>query len=229
MSAWAIIAAAGEGMRLGAGPKAFVPLGGAPMLAHSLIAFAKASAIEAIVVAVPPTREDETRSIASSTVPAARVEVVAGGTSRQESVHAALAIVPDHVYSIVVHDAARPLVTVELIEAALDGLEIEMASIVAVPERDTLKRERDGRVLETVSRAGLWRAQTPQAFRTGPLRRAHERALADRVEGTDDAMLVERIGIDIAIMPGDERNLKVTTPDDLALAEALLGAGPRRQ
>lgn len=228
MSAWAIIAAAGEGMRLGAGPKAFVPLGGSPMLAHSLVAFAKASAIEAIVVAVPPDREEETRSIASSTVPAARVEVVVGGTSRQESVHAALAIVPDHVYSIVVHDAARPLVTVQLIEAALEGLEIEMASIVAVPERDTLKRERDGRVLETVPRVGLWRAQTPQAFRTGPLRRAHERAAADRVEATDDAMLLERIGIDVAIMPGDERNLKVTTPDDLALAEALLAAAPRR-
>jgi 2-C-methyl-D-erythritol 4-phosphate cytidylyltransferase len=99
-----------------------------------------------------------------------------------------------------------------------------MASIVAVPERDTLKRERDGRVLETVPRVGLWRAQTPQAFRTAPLRRAHERALADSVEATDDAMLLERIGIDIAIMPGDERNLKVTTPDDLALAEALLAA-----
>lgn len=228
MSAWAIIAAAGEGMRLGAGPKAFVPLGGAPMLAHSLIAFAKASAIEAIVLAVPPEREEEARSIASSTVPAARVEVVAGGGSRQDSVRSALAIVPDHVYSIVVHDAARPLVTVELIESALEGLEIEMASIVAVPERDTLKRERDGRVLETVPRAGLWRAQTPQAFRTGPLRRAHERAVADRVEGTDDAMLLERIGVDIAIMPGDERNVKVTTPDDLALAEALLAAAQRR-
>jgi 2-C-methyl-D-erythritol 4-phosphate cytidylyltransferase len=224
VNAWAIIAAAGEGMRLGAGPKAFVSLGGTPMLAHSLIAFAKASAIEAIVVAVPPDRHDEARSIASSTVPAARVEVVAGGTSRQESVRAALAAVPDHVYSIVVHDAARPLVTVELIEAALEGLEIEMASIVAIPERDTLKRERDGRVLETVPRVGLWRAQTPQAFRTAPLRRAHERALADSVEATDDAMLLERIGIDIAIMPGDERNLKVTTPDDLALAEALLAA-----
>jgi 2-C-methyl-D-erythritol 4-phosphate cytidylyltransferase len=224
VNAWAIIAAAGEGMRLGAGPKAFVSLGGTPMLAHSLIAFAKASAIEAIVVAVPPDRHDEARSIASSTVPAARVEVVAGGTSRQESVRAALGAVPDHVYSIVVHDAARPLVTVELIEAALEGLEIEMASIVAIPERDTLKRERDGRVLETVPRVGLWRAQTPQAFRTAPLRRAHERALADSVEATDDAMLLERIGIDIAIMSGDERNLKVTTPDDLALAEALLAA-----
>ncbi|MFY9586938.1 MAG: 2-C-methyl-D-erythritol 4-phosphate cytidylyltransferase, partial [Actinomycetota bacterium] len=156
MTAWAIIVAAGEGIRLGAGPKAFVPLGGQPMLAHSLIAFAKASAIEAIVVAAPPGQEDETRAIASSTVPAARVDVVAGAGTRQASVREALGAVPDHVYSVVVHDAARPLVTVELIESALEGLEIEMASIVAVRERDTLKRERDGRVLETVPRAGLW-------------------------------------------------------------------------
>jgi 2-C-methyl-D-erythritol 4-phosphate cytidylyltransferase len=224
VSSWAIIAAAGEGMRLGAGPKAFVPLAGVPMLAHSLEAFAKAPAIDAIVIAAPPDRADETRSIAGETIPASRVEVVAGGATRQASVREALAAVPDHVYTVVVHDAARPLVTVALIETALEGLETEMASIIAIPERDTLKRERDGRVVETVSRAGLWRAQTPQAFRTGPLRRAHERARADGIEVTDDAMLLERIGIDIAIVPGDERNLKVTTPDDLALAEALLSA-----
>jgi 2-C-methyl-D-erythritol 4-phosphate cytidylyltransferase len=226
MSSWAILAAAGEGRRLGEGPKAFVRLGGVPMLAHSLVTFAKVSSIEAIVVAVPSERADEARALATSTVPSVRVEVVSGGATRQESVRNALTSVPDYVYSIVVHDAARPLVTVSLIERALEGLEVEMAAIVAVPERDTLKRERDGRVLETVPRAGLWRAQTPQAFRIGPLRRAHERALADGVDGTDDAMLVERIGIDIAIVPGDERNLKVTTPDHLALAEALLAAGP---
>ena len=225
MSSWAILAAAGEGRRLGEGPKAFVRLGGVPMLAHSLVTFAKVSSIEAIVVAVPSERADEARALATTTVPSVRVEVVSGGATRQESVHNALASVPDYVYSIVVHDAARPLVTVPMIERALEGLEIEMAAIVAVPERDTLKRERDGRVVETVSRAGLWRAQTPQAFRVGPLRRAHARARADGIDGTDDAMLVERIGIDIAIVPGDERNLKVTTPDDLALAEALLASG----
>lgn len=224
MSSWAILAAAGEGRRLGEGPKAFVRLGGVPMLAHSLVTFAKASSIEAIVVAVPSERADEARALATSTVPSVRVEVVSGGATRQESVRNALASIPDYVYTVVVHDAARPLVTVPLIERVLEGLDIEMAAIVAVPERDTLKRERDGRVVETVSRAGLWRAQTPQAFRTGPLRRAHERAVADGIDGTDDAMLVERIGIDIAIVPGDERNLKVTTPDDLALAEALLAA-----
>jgi 2-C-methyl-D-erythritol 4-phosphate cytidylyltransferase len=215
-------------MLLGAGPKAFVPLGGQPMLAHSLVAFAKAPAIEAIVVAAPPGKEDEARAIASSTVPAARVEIVAGAASRQASVREALAVIPDHVYSVVVHDAARPLVTVELIEAALEGLEIEMASIVAVPERDTLQRERDGRVIDTVPRVGLWRPQTPQESRTGPLRPGPDPAAADGFDATDDAKLLARLGIDIAIMPGDERNLKVTTPDDLALAEAILGGAQRR-
>ena len=227
MSAWAILAAAGEGSRLGGGPKAFVPLAGAPMIAHSLMSLAKAPSIDAIVIAAPDGFQDEARSVAASTIPSARVEVVPGGATRQESVRNALAAVPDHVYSVVVHDAARPLVTVELVEAALGGLELEMAAIVAIPERDTLKRERDGRVLETVSRAGLWRAQTPQAFRTGPLRRAHDRALADLFEGTDDAALLERIGIDIAIVSGDDLNLKVTTPGDLAVAEALLVAAQR--
>jgi 2-C-methyl-D-erythritol 4-phosphate cytidylyltransferase len=226
VSSWAIIAAAGEGMRLGAGPKAFLNLAGAPMLAHSLEAFAKASAIEAIVIAAPPDRLDEAKKIAAETVPAARVEVVPGAATRQASVREALAAVPDHIQTVVVHDAARPLVTVALIEAALEGLETEMASIVAVPERDTLKRERDGRVAETVSRAGLWRAQTPQVFRRDWLEQAHREAKGN---ATDDAALVEALGHRVHITMGDALNFKITTRQDLELAEAWLTAHPVRR
>jgi 2-C-methyl-D-erythritol 4-phosphate cytidylyltransferase len=225
VTAWAILAAAGEGSRLGAGPKAFVPLGGTPMLAHALVVLAKAPAIEGIVVVVGEAHVERARGAASAAVPGATVEVVPGGATRSESVACGLAAVPLTAQSILVHDAARPLVSVALVSAALEALSAAAAAVVAVPERDTLKRAEDGRVLETLPRRGVWRAQTPQAFRAGILRRAHEQlAVSDRIEVTDDAVLVERLGETVVVVPGDERNLKVTTPADLALAEALLGA-----
>ena len=223
MSAWAIVAAAGEGSRLGDGPKAFIPLGGSPMLAHSLVAFAKSS-VEGIVVVVPAGLEDDARAAAAAAVPSARVEVVSGGSTRQASVRNGLAALPTGADRVVVHDAARPLVTVAMIEAALAALGGAPGAVVAVGERDTLKRADGDRVAETVPRSGLFRAQTPQAFRTDVLRAAHDRAAEEGFEATDDAMLLERIGERVAIVPGDERNVKVTTRDDLALAEALLAA-----
>ncbi|MGH2794504.1 MAG: IspD/TarI family cytidylyltransferase, partial [Actinomycetota bacterium] len=111
-----------------------------------------------------------------------------------------------------------------LVEAALAALGDAAGAVVAVPAHDTLKRERDGAVTETVARVGLWRAQTPQAFRADVLRRAHQAAAGDDAEATDDAVLVERTGERVVIVPGDERNLKVTTPADLTIAEALLTA-----
>jgi 2-C-methyl-D-erythritol 4-phosphate cytidylyltransferase len=224
MSAWAILAAAGEGSRLGGGPKAFVPLGGLPLVTHSLVAFAKASGIDGIVVVVPAGAEEEARAIAASAVPSARVEVVPGGASRQASVRAGLAAVPSSAERVVVHDAARPLVGVGLIEAALAALGEASGSVAAIPESDTLKRADGAAIRETIPRAGVFRAQTPQAFRTPVLRAAHERAAADGFDATDDAMLLERMGERVVVVPGDERNVKVTTPEDLAIAEALLAA-----
>ena len=222
MSVWAIAAAAGEGSRLGGGPKALVRLGGSPMLSHSLVVLAKAGGVEGIVVAAPAGHEDGIRSVAVSTVPATRVEVVTGGSTRQESVRRSLGAVPAAARRIVVHDAARPLVTVRLVDAALEALDHAARSIVAIPLTDTLKRAAGGFVGDTVSREGLFRAQTPQAFRADVFRAAHERAAADRFEATDDAALLERLGERVAIVAGDERNLKVTTVEDLVLAEALL-------
>lgn len=221
MSAWAVVVAAGEGTRFGRS-KAFVGLAGIPMIGHSLIAFAKVSAIEGVVLVVAASQLEEGRALAAATVPAITVEVVAGGASRQASVRAGLAAVPGGAAHVVVHDAARPLVTTALVEATLGALAAASGAVTAVPAHDTLKRERDGVVVETVPRDDLWRAQTPQAFRADVLRRAHEHASDD--DATDDAALLERIGERVVIVPGDERNLKVTAPEDLRIAEALLAA-----
>lgn len=223
MSAWAVVVAAGEGARFGRS-KAFVGLAGMPMVAHSLIVLAKVSAIEGIALVVASAQIQEGLAVATAIVPSIRVEVVPGGATRQESVRAGLDVVPPGAERVVVHDAARPLVTVELVETVLGALHDAAGAVTAVPAHDTLKRERDGAIAETVPREGLWRAQTPQAFRTAALRAAHERAAADGVDATDDAMLLERAGDRVVIVPGDERNLKVTTPEDLRLAEALIAA-----
>jgi 2-C-methyl-D-erythritol 4-phosphate cytidylyltransferase len=222
MGAWAIVPAAGEGARLGGpGPKAFHPVAGMPLIAHSLVVLAKSPSISRIIVAAPAEWSARLLTVVAGTA-GDSVDVVAGGESRQASVRAALASVTSE--HVLVHDAARPLVTVDLVEAVLAALSGAAASICAVPISDTLKRVKDGRVVSTVDRESLWRVQTPQAFDTAVLRRAHDDALAASFEGTDDAALVERLGEAVAVVPGDERNIKVTTPADLALAETLLAA-----
>jgi 2-C-methyl-D-erythritol 4-phosphate cytidylyltransferase len=150
------------------------------------------------------------------------VEVVTGGATRQSSVARGLQrVTADHV---VVHDAARPIVTPGDIARVVAALEDADAAISAVPVDETLKRVRDERVLETVDRAGLWRAQTPQAFRTETLRAAHRRAAEEGLTATDDALLIERYGKIVAVVQGSRRNLKVTWEEDFAVAEAMMRA-----
>jgi 2-C-methyl-D-erythritol 4-phosphate cytidylyltransferase len=224
VSAWAILAAAGQGVRLGAGaPKALRPLAGVPMLAHSLTTLAKAPSVVRIVVAAPAGWEDRVAEVAAQFVPDG-VGVVPGGATRADSVRAALGVVPVATERVVVHDAARPLADVALVEAALAALDRADGAVCAVPVSDTLKQVSGDHVLATIDRSVLWRAQTPQAFRAGALRRAHERADAGDVDVTDDAVLLERAGASVVVVAGDERNMKVTTPADFALAEALLEA-----
>ena len=228
MTAWAILAAAGEGSRLGGGPKAFVELGGAPMIAHSLVAIAKVSGIEGVAIASPDGFQSAVLDLAASAAPSIRVEVVAGGGSRRESVGLALAAVPAAVERVVVHDAARPLAAVALFEATLAALGEADGAVAAVPLADTLKRADGTRVVETVPREGLHRAQTPQAFRLESLRAAHDRAAREGFDATDDASLLEWMGALVVLVGGDERNIKITTPEDLALAELLLRGTAQR-
>jgi 2-C-methyl-D-erythritol 4-phosphate cytidylyltransferase len=212
-----VIAAAGSGERLGAGgPKAFVELAGRPLLDWSLDALRAAACITEIVVAAPPGRENE--------VAEHGVVAVAGGAHRSESVANALELCSEEI--VVVHDAARPLVTPKLINGVIERLLADSsadAAIAAAPVTDTIKRAGGGdRVEETLERDGLWAAQTPQAFRAGALRDALSDP--DSLPGaTDDAMLVERHGGKVLVYPAPPENLKVTTPFDLRVAELLLG------
>jgi 2-C-methyl-D-erythritol 4-phosphate cytidylyltransferase len=211
-----VIAAAGSGERLGAGgPKAFVEVAGRALLDWSLDAFRAASAVEEIVVAVPPGEEE---AVAEHGVLA-----VGGGEHRSESVANALELCGGEL--VVVHDAARPLVTPELIDAVVGDLaanEDAAGVIAAAPVSDTVKRAtEEGQVTETLDRSGLWAVQTPQAFRADVLRQA----LSDPESlpgATDDAMLVERRGGRIRIHSFSPDNIKVTTPVDLRVAELLL-------
>jgi 2-C-methyl-D-erythritol 4-phosphate cytidylyltransferase len=222
----AILVAAGSGVRMGAGaPKALLPLAGRPMLAWSL---AVLEGVGAVVVAAPDGHEAEVRAVAG------RATVVPGGASRAESVAAALAAVPAASEVVLVHDAARPLLTAEIVAAVIAGLDDADGAIAARPVADTLKRGDGGAhpVIEaTVDRAPLWAAETPQAFWADVLRGAVARAEAEGrlAAATDCASLVEAAGGRVRLVATPGPHLKVTTPADLALADHLLcRLDPRR-
>lgn len=229
---YAIIVAGGKGSRL-SGPvvKQYRTLAGVPILTRTLRVFDGCGAVDRIVVVVPPTDTAYVRD--AIVAPAAlhkALEVVAGGPRRQDSVFNGLAAVPPQASLMVVHDAVRPLVTCATITACLDAARRHGACIAAWPVWDTLKRISESGCIEaTLPRERVWMAQTPQAFRADILRTAHERARREAAWATDDASLVERTGARVRIFPGSPRNIKITTTEDLALAEALLAlsdAGP---
>jgi 2-C-methyl-D-erythritol 4-phosphate cytidylyltransferase len=220
LTAVALIVAAGRGERLGSSaPKALVALSGRPMLEWSVAALHAADGIGAIVVALPGEALDA--------APAGCV-AVAGGAERSHSVRAALAAAPQDAGVVLVHDAARPLLTPGLVDRCLRALEEDGgwdAAIAAAPVTDTVKRAPDGlRVTETLVRSELWAVQTPQVFRRAALERALDRPDAELAAATDDAMLVERDGGRVRVVESPAENLKVTTPVDLRLAELLLAS-----
>jgi 2-C-methyl-D-erythritol 4-phosphate cytidylyltransferase len=219
----AIVVAAGAGVRMGAAvPKALMPLAGRPMLAWSLDALRACPRVEAVVVVAPPGLEAQVAEVAG-----AAATVVPGGDSRAESVREGLRAAPAGAALVLVHGAARPLVTPELIDAVLDGVEGADGAIAAAPAADTLKRAGEGGVIEdTVPRQGLWGAQTPQAFHLHVLAAAVEAAEDEGrlAAATDCASLLEARGGRVRLVESRAPNLKVTTPSDAALAEALLRA-----
>lgn len=214
---WAVVVAGGSGSRFGQ-PKQFLPLGGRPVVAWAIEACRSVS--EGVVVVLPEGSTD--RSFGADVV-------VAGGPTRSASVRHGLRALPGGVDVVVVHDAARPFASPALFAGVVAALEdASMAGAVcAVPVADTLKRVDPPAgpstvpiVVETVDRSSLVAVQTPQAFRVDVLQRAH----AEGDDATDDAVLVEALGERVGTVPGDPRNLKLTTPADLAVAEHLLGA-----
>ena len=224
----AIVVAAGAGVRMGAElPKALMEVAGRPMVAWSVAALAASERVGAIVVVAPPDHVEETERALDGM--AARVRVTAGGESRAESVRAGLAAAPGEPEQVLVHDAARPLLHPELVNAVLEGLDGADGAVAAAPVADTLKRADASMIVGgTVNRADLWAAQTPQAFWTASLRRAVDAASAAGLlaRATDCATLVEQAGGTVRLVPSLAPNLKVTTPADLAVAEALLGFPP---
>jgi len=187
--------------------------------------------VEAVVVAAPANDVAAVQRLLGRQVLGTDVGVVPGGDTRQRSVAAALTALPAHIDTVLVHDAARPLVPVELVTRVVAALRDGAAAAIPVlPVPDTLKEIESvgasGRVVRTVDRTRLRAVQTPQGFRRDVLTQAHEAALVDGVETTDDAGLVERIGVEVVVVPGAEDAFKVTRPLDLALAEAVL-AGRR--
>ncbi|MBI1950485.1 MAG: 2-C-methyl-D-erythritol 4-phosphate cytidylyltransferase [Acidobacteria bacterium] len=225
MTVAAILVAAGRGVRMGAcRPKAFLRLGGRTILERALGAFTSHPGIGRIVVAVA----DPTDASDLLGPGAARALLVRGGEERQDSVRLALeAIGPAEADVILVHDAARPLVSRALIDSVIAAAAEHGAAVPVVPAADTVKRlGTDGSIEATLPRETLRLAQTPQGFRSAVLREAHARAARDGFTGTDDAALVERSGGRVAVVPGSEGNIKITTPGDLVLAEALLSGRP---
>jgi 2-C-methyl-D-erythritol 4-phosphate cytidylyltransferase len=221
VSVWAILVAAGRGERLGTGqPKAFAKLGELPLLAEPLRRLDDSEWVDAIIVVAPPGWEEPAILLAEE-IGAAKVRaVVPGGETRAESVRSGLAEVPGDAAVVLVHDAARPLLTDEVIVRVLAPLgEGWDGAIPGLAVSDTVKRlGADGGVVETVARDGLWAVQTPQAFPADTLRRA----VASGADATDCAGLVEAGGGRVKVVAGDPLLLKVTTPDDLARVASLL-------
>ena len=219
MTTGAIIVAAGSSQRMGGIDKLLAPLGGRPVIAHSIAVFASHPRIETLAIVVSLANEATIRALTAELAPDAHV--VLGGARRRDSVANGLDALAHRDY-VLVHDGARPLVTAEMIDAALDGAIQSGASLCAVPVSDTVKRAADdGLVASTVNRERLWLAQTPQAFRADVLRRAHA---AHDIDATDDAALVELIEEPVRLVMGSSENLKITTPSDLALAAAILAS-----
>jgi 2-C-methyl-D-erythritol 4-phosphate cytidylyltransferase len=212
-----VVVMAGSGTRLGAAvPKAFVPLAGRALWRHAAETFASLATCRAVVLVAPADRVDDVRAAMP------RATVVAGGARRQDSVRLGLAAVPADAGVVAIHDAARPFIDAPTILAAVAEADRSGASLVATPARDTIKRVSSGRVVDTPDRAALWQAQTPQCFRTDLIRRAHEAAEENGWDVTDDCALCERLGHAVAVVRGGAWNFKITEPEDLDVAEALL-------
>ena len=217
-TAAAIVLAAGESRRMGR-DKMLLRIAGRPLLAHTLAAFEACELVDQVVVVLAPSNAPDVLTLLADF--AKVVRTCMGGRRRQDSVRNGLHTLAPREW-VVVHDGARPLVTPELIAAGLDAARESGAAAAALPVDETLK-ETDGQAIvrRTVPREGLWAVQTPQVFRYDLLLRAHNAALGDV---TDDCALVEQIGGRVRLYPGLRANLKVTTPEDVAIVEALIRA-----
>lgn len=231
MKTLALITAAGKGQRMHSEvPKQYLLLGGKPILAQTLSVFVKCPDIDGIYVIVP---QDQMEKVQREIIEKYRIQkvlkVVRGGKTRQQSVYNGLKAIRSDCDIVVVHDGVRPLVTEGLITESIQAARKNGAAVVAVPARDTVKRSLTGKKLKTLDRNEIWMAQTPQSFQFSLLLKAYQKAEEDGIQATDDAFLVERLGHPITLIQGDYTNIKITTPEDLALAEALFDRGKKKK
>lgn len=225
----AVIVAAGEGKRFGGKiSKPFLPLAGRPIILHTLSRFAASRMVRKVILVTAETEISRCKTLLQADSQLGRLEfaIHSGGLKRQDSVRRGLTLLDADCEVVVIHDGVRPFVSSRLIDRCVEAAFKNGAAVVGVPVRDTIKVISEDRyVLKTPPRDSLWEIQTPQAFRTEILREAHLRGGRKGAEATDDAMLVERLGKKVALVEGERTNIKITVPEDLLFAEALLRKG----
>ena len=222
MKVGAIIPAAGRGERIGASvAKQFLEIQGEPLLHHTLNVFNSCKLIDYVVLVMP---QSDIEAVGKDWLSKYQIiqEVVIGGEQRQDSVFNGFNSLEKETDIVVVHDGVRPFTTPQMITATVEAAQQQGAAITAIPVSDTVKQAADGFVKQTLSRDGLWRVQTPQAFQCGLLQQAFKKAKKDSYYGTDEGSLVEYLGERVKIVPGSELNIKITRKEDLVLGESLL-------
>lgn len=219
-----IIVAGGKGKRIGANiSKQFLHLNGKPILAHTLKVFEDCNSIDSIIVVSHPDDIDFCQQNIIKNFGFKKViKVVKGGKERQDSVRNGLNAAPESYGITVIHDAVRPFVSQSIIENSIRTAKRTGASVVCVPVKDTIKEASDGYVKKTLQRERLYLVQTPQTFKMDIIKEAHKRALEKGIKATDDSSLVEMLGIKVKIVEGSYENIKITTPEDLIIGEAIL-------
>ena len=222
MKVTAVIPAAGSGKRMNS-KNQFLELNGKPILAITVSVFDECQSIDEIIIVVAKEDVERTKNLLKSSKKVKNI--VAGGPERQDSVYNGIeAITPESEDDIVViHDAARPLLTKEIISKAVTEAKVSKAVVVGIPSKDTVKTvSSENIIMETLDRATIWLVQTPQVFRYSVIKQAYERAQRVKYMATDDSKLVERLGISVKMIMGSYENIKITTKEDMAMAEAIL-------
>ena len=219
----AVIVAAGRGTRL-RGPKQFLELAGVPMVGWSIRTFAAMPEVTELVVATEPESFEPMSALFAQFAPHLTPRIVRGGATRQQSVYEGLRAASEELEGVFIHDGARPLVSAQDVRAGMREVIGGRAALLAAPVVDTIKSVEPAslRVGATLDRGTLWAAQTPQFALGSDLRAAHERARCDGIDATDDAALLERIGVEVIVVPSTSENFKVTLPADVARARTIL-------
>lgn len=222
----AVIAAAGTGKRIGGDfPKQYLKIADKPVLVYTLEKFDRCHAIDGIVLVVEKEKIDFAKDLFKEWRIKKAVHVIAGGAERQDSIRRALDVLPERAEWIVVHDGVRPFVSLEKIDEVIQAGRDFGAAILAIPEKNTIKKAKDGWVEKTVSRNDIWEIQTPQVFKAEWLKASYAEAFENHYYSTDDAALVEQAGHRVRLVLGEETNIKITSPADLIVAQAFAKKG----